>query len=274
MDAFVVVSMSSWVADDFAPGITTQKLIRNWGMDMPENLGSYDSVSWWMPAAHAARLQRVGIAMELIAPGPYWLTQIPQSLTQRKVSSATVEEFLLSEPTDEFFIKPAEAKIEGFEAAWRNFGQTREIIRRLHIPSDTFLQWSDKLLDVNHEYRFFVLDGQVITGSSYLVDGITHYDGADNSKIDEATEFAQYAVSIIENQPSAYVIDVGMNISTNSWLVIEGNPAWCSGIYGSDPEKVIRVIEQACRFSQDDKNYLWKPDAFLKAKADFKVPLK
>lgn len=274
MDAFVVVSMSSWVADDFAPGITEQRLIRNWGMDLPENLSSYDSVSWWMPAAHAARLQRVGLAMELIAPGPYWLTQIPQSLTQRKVSSATVEEFLLREPTGEFFIKPAEAKIEGFEAAWRDFEQTREIVRQFNIPSNTFLQWSDKLLDVNHEYRFFVLDGQVITGSSYLVDGITHYDGADNSKLDEAKEFAQYAVSIIENQPSAYVIDVGMNVSNNSWLVIEGNPAWCSGIYGSDPAKVIRVIEHACHFSQDDKNYLWNPDAFLKGKADFKVPLK
>jgi hypothetical protein len=274
MDAFVVVSMSSWVADDFEPGITNQKLIRNWGMDIPEHLDSYDSVSWWMPAAHAARLQRVGHAMELVAPGPYWLTQAPESLTQRRVSASTVEEFLAMEPANEFFIKPAEAKIEGFEAAWRNSSQTREIISKLKIPSGTFLQWSDKLIDINHEYRFFVLDGQLTTGSSYLVGGITHYDGADNSKLDEAAEFAQYAVSAIDNQPSAYVIDVGIDVTTNSWLVIEGNPAWCSGIYGSDPQKVIRVIERACHAIQDDKNYLWTPDSFLKGKAAFKVPLK
>lgn len=274
MDAFVVVSMSSWVADDFQPGITNQKLIRNWGMDIPEHLSSYDSVSWWMPAAHAARLQRVEHAMELIAPGPYWLTQIPQSLTQRTVSSSTVEGFLSDAPTGEFFIKPAEAKIEGFEAAWRNFSQTSEIINKLKIPSGTFLQWSDRLIDINHEYRFFVLNDKVLTGSSYLVDGITHYDGADNSKWDEATDFAQYAVSSIKNQPAAYVIDVGIDITTNSWLVIEGNPAWCSGIYGSDPHKVISVIERACHLEDDDKSYLWNPDAFFKEKADFKVPLK
>lgn len=274
MDVLIVVSMSSWVADDFVPGITNQKLIRNWGMDIPEHLSAYDSVSWWMPAAHAARLQRVGHALELVAPGPYWLAQIPQSLTQRTVSSATVEEFLAMEPARKFFIKPAEAKIEGFEAAWRDFSETREIINKLNIPLGTFLQWSDKLIDINHEYRFYVLDGRVITGSSYLVDGVTHYDGADNSKFDEAAEFAQYAVSSIANQPSAYVIDVGIDVTTNSWLVIEGNPAWCSGIYGSDPEKVIRVIERACHCIQDDKNYLWIPDAFFKEKADFKVPLK
>lgn len=274
MDAFVVVSMSSWVADDFQPGVTTQNLIRNWGMDIPEHLDAYDSVSWWMPAAHAARLQRVGHAKELTAPGPYWLTQIPQSLTQRKVSSATVEDFLSEAPRGGFFIKPAEAKVEGFEAAWRNYSQTCEIISNLKIPSGTFLQWSDKLIDINHEYRFFVLDGKIITGSSYLVDGLTHYDGADNSKFDEAAQYAQYAVSTIDSQPSAYVIDVGIDSATNSWLVIEGNPAWCSGIYGSDPEKVIRVIEKACHSAEDDKNYLWTPDAFLKEKAYFKVPLK
>lgn len=274
MDAFIVVSMSSWVADDFQPGITTQKLIRNWGMDLPEQLGSYDSISWWMPAAHAARLQRVGQAKELIAPGPYWLTQVPQSLTQRKVSSFTVEDFLSQSPENEFFIKPAEAKIEGFEAAWRNFSQTCEIISELKIPSGTVLQWSDKLIDINHEYRFYVLDGKVLTGSSYLVDGITHYDGAESSKLSEAKEFAQYAVSVIDNQPSAYVIDVGIDMSTNSWLVIEGNPAWCSGIYGSDPQKVIQVIEKSCNSADDDKNYLWTPDAFLNEKAYFKVPLK
>jgi hypothetical protein len=273
MDAFVVVSMSSWVADDFEPGITTQKLIRNWGMDIPEYLSSYDSISWWMPAAHAARLQRVGYAKELIAPGPHWLTQIPQSLTQRKVSASTVEEFLSDEPPNEFFIKPAEAKIDGFEASWRNFSQTSKIINRLKIPSKTFLQWSDRLININHEYRFFVLDGKIITGSSYLVNGITHYDGADNSKLDAAADYAQYAVSIIDNQPSAYVIDVGIDVSTNSWLVIEGNPAWCSGIYGSNPKKAIRVIEKSCHID-DDRNYLWIPDSFLKEKADFKVPLK
>lgn len=274
MDAFVVVSMSSWVANDFEPGITHQKLIRNWGMDIPDNLCDYDSVSWWMPAAHAARLQRVGQAMELIAPGPHWLTQIPQSLTQRTVSASTVEEFLSLQPANEFFIKPAEAKIDGFEAAWRDFPQTSGLINELKIPSGTFVQWSDKLIDVNHEYRFFVLDGEVITGSSYLVDGITHYDGADNSKLNEAWGFAQYAVSTIDSQPSAYVLDVGINVADNSWLVIEGNPAWCAGIYGSDPEKTIRVIERACNPVQDDKKYLWTPDSFLKAKADFKVPLK
>lgn len=271
-DLFIVVSMKTWVAEDFAPGLGSRKLVKDWGWEIPASVLDADSVSWWMPAEHAARVQRAGFGLTLIAPGPYWMTTLDESLTGRSMFTSTVSELSERTLTQKVFIKPAEAKIEGFEAAWRSIGETLDICNSLNIPENSFVQWTDTLMDINHEYRFYVLDGEIITGSQYLTNGVTYYDGALDLKREEAQKFAEYAAHRIESQPVAYTLDVGWNSLTNSWVVIEGNPAWCSGLYGCDPELAVKVIEASCNSSLDDK-YIWKPDAFLVAKAQKKVLL-
>lgn len=271
-DLFVVVSMKSWVAEDFAPGLGHRQLLRDWGWEVPAAILDANSVSWWMPAEHAARIQRAGFAMNLTAPGPDWLTTVDRSLTGRSVFASTVSELTKRAPDNMVFIKPAEAKIEGFEAAWRSVPETMDICEDLKLPADSFVQWTDTLMNINHEYRFYVLDGTVRTGSPYLTNGITYYDGALDLKGKEAKEFADYALKNIPHQPQAYTLDVGWNSFTDSWVVIEGNPAWCSGLYGCDPSEAIKVIEVSCNASPDD-DFIWNPDAFLLAKANRKVLL-
>lgn len=262
--AFVVVSMSSWVADDFMPGLhEDQTLIRDYGWEIPQKILDYDSVLWWMPAAHAARVQQAGYAIQLLAPGAAWLTTLPESLTQRPIFYSDVRSFRLATPTQNIFIKPAEAKIDGFEAAWRTPDEALEIINNTNLPEDSFLQWTSRLLNLNHEHRFYVLDGKVLTGSAYLVDGMTYYDGAISPLSDAAEYFAQKSVDSITQQPAAYTLDVGYDEFSHSWVVIEGNPAWCSGLYGADPALALLVIERACNPLEKDVDFLWKPDASL-----------
>lgn len=271
-DLFIVVSMKSWVAEDFMPGLNQRTMIKDWGWEIPAAVLDAQSVSWWMPAEHAARVQRAGFAKNLSAPGPNWLTTLDESLTGRSVFASTLVDFKKQPISQHVFIKPAEAKIDGFEAAWRSVSETLELCDSLNLPEDSFLQWTDTLMDVNHEYRFYVLDGKVKTGSQYLTDGITFYDGALDLKRSQAFEFAQHAADSIVDQPDAYTLDVGWNNLTSSWVVIEGNPAWCSGLYGCDPEAAIEVIERSCSALPND-NFLWQPDAFLKSKAERKVLL-
>jgi hypothetical protein len=68
---------------------------------------------------------------------------------------------------------------------------------------------------------------------------------ASGTELDEAKAFcecvlADSAVSI----PGAIVIDVGI-IRGRGWAVIESNAAFSSGIYGCDPEKVLRMLPHA-----------------------------
>lgn len=277
MKAFIVVSYASWVASDFEPTIDSSKwkLIRDYGFDIPQHLDSYESVAWWMNAQHAARLQRAGVAMGLTAPGADWLPTVPQELTKRPVFSSELPEFLSLPSHYECWVKPSEAKIDGFEAGWRTVEDVAHIVIEHNIPLDSSVQWTDTLIDINHEYRFYVLDGEIITGSQYLVDDITYYDGAEATYLDEATEYARYtADSLGINQPDAYTLDVGKNMETGEWLMIEGNPAWCSGIYGSDPAKALQVIERSCYNQSADNSFLWLPDAYLSNKAARKILLK
>lgn len=277
MKALIVVSFAHWVADDFeqATQELNYALVRDYGFDVPETLGNYEKVAWWMNAQHAARLQRVGVATELTAPGSTWLSTVPHELTKRVIRSATISEFLELGVDGSVWVKPAEAKIDGFEAAYRTSADVCNLVDTLKIPTDSDVQWTDSLLSINHECRFYVLDGEVTTGSPYLVDGITYYDGASDRELKNADAFAREAVKILgDNQPQAYTLDVGFDEKSNEWLVIEGNPAWCSGIYGADPAKVIKVIEKACYTNTQNETFLWKPDSYLWNLAQRKVPLK
>lgn len=279
MKAFVVVSYASWVASDFEPFMdsTEWKLIRDYGFDIPDSLDDYSSVAWWMNAQHAARLQRAGIANGLIAPGPNWLPGIPESLTGRRIYSAGIADFLSLPSGYQCWVKPSEAKIDGFEAGWRTVAETSNIVASLRIPVDSSVQWTESLLKINHEHRFYVIDGEILTGSAYLVDGVTYYDGAVSSRTSEAHEFANHAVSELgENQPAAYTLDVGFDEINKKWILIEGNPAWCSGIYGSEPILALKAIERSCQgvLSNKDDGFIWVPDAYLKMVAERKILLK
>lgn len=274
--ALFVVSYASWISQDFRSSLDpdTWDVIKNYGFDLPSKLGKYEKVVWWMNAQHAARVRRALPSAYFMSPGAKWLSGVPRSLTKRQIRTETLEEFWKAPPAfDRIWAKPAEAKIEDFPADWYSPDEVIALGDDLSLPAGSFVQWTDTKLDIDWEHRFYVLNGQVVTGSPYLVDGVTYWDGYEDprysSRFEEAEAFASRAVTVLgDNQPSAYTLDVGYD-STVGWLVIEGNPAWCSGVYGADPEKVIDVLERSC--SDDGKpEFEWVPDAYLQRIADRK----
>jgi hypothetical protein len=54
-------------------------------------------------------------------------------------------------------------------------------------------------------------------------------------------------------------MDVGV-IDDRGWAVVEFNPAWCSGVLGADPRRVLAVLERAChdtrRLSVADQHWV------------------
>lgn len=101
------------------------------------------------------------------------------------------------------------------------------------------------------EYRLFVLDGAIHTGSRYATDGnldIAPLDAADPDTAVALDFTADVLQATAANLPSAVVIDVGLLQSDDGArrpAVIEANMAWASGHYAANPDRVLDVILRA-----------------------------
>ena len=273
----VVCSITNWIVQDFLDAkIADIEIIGDRGFDLPAVKPSGET-AWWMPTEHAVKLRYSDFSIPFVAPGSHWLPSVPQSLTGRYIGSLTVSEALSKNspfsdsPDKKLWIKPAEFKHQEFFAGI----YSQQEIAAFNLPLDAVLQWTSTILDIAEEHRFYVLDNEIITGSEYLVDNLTYYDGAVSSLQAEAFSFASKAVKELGyNQPPAYTLDVALDKKTNSWVVLEGNPAFSSAIYGSDPAKVVDVLLRCCNPQEKDQNWIWKPDSFLMKKYARMRPLR
>lgn len=271
----VVCSITNWIVQDFLnANIADLEIIGDRGFDLPQVKPSGD-IAWWMPTEHAVKLRYSGLSIPFMAPGSHWLPTVPQSLTGRFIGSATVAEILSTNSpfseTEKLWIKPAEFKHQDFFAGL----YSQQEVDSFNLPLDAILQWTSTVLNISEEHRFYVLDHEVVTGSEYLVDGVTYYDGARSDRKSEALAFAVDAVKELgDNQPTAYTLDIAFDHKSNSWVILEGNPAFSSAIYGSDPEKVIDTLLRCCNPGEADNKWLWKPDPYLMKKYARMRPLR
>jgi hypothetical protein len=184
--------------------------------------------------------QELGLA--LLTPSFDWLPNLPTEYRQRQVTLATLEEARkLSQPT---FVKPAASKC--FPAGVIASGTI--LPQEDVLPGETSVLLSEPVT-WEVEFRCFVLEREVLTLSPYLRSGELA-QSEDGSWQDDRTEQARaFAQQILMDKnialPEAVVIDVGI-IVERGWAVVEANAAWCSGIYGCDPDQVLRVVERTC----------------------------
>lgn len=100
------------------------------------------------------------------------------------------------------------------------------------------------------EYRCFVRERRVEAMSPYLRHGelARAEDGSWPVEAAEAEAAAAFAARLLSDPaveaPEAVVVDVG-EIEGRGWAAVEANQAWASGIYGCEPEGVLRVMERA-----------------------------
>lgn len=89
---------------------------------------------------------------------------------------------------------------------------------------------------IDYEYRFFIIDKKIISGSRYF-----KYSKLNQSKIVNLNvlNFCRECIDIY-NPCDMYVIDIGLY--KNKYYVIELNDIHSSGFYSSDIEKIILSI--------------------------------
>ena len=279
-DLLVVCSIRRWVADDLRAGAAGRYPVRwDMGLDLPD-LGDAETTAWWAPAEHAARLLRADVRLDLSAPGPDWLSRIPAEMTGRPIWSGRLSD--LGEAPGKGWSKPAEAKVPGFPAAWRTRDELLLAAEEAGFPGDGWVQVSPVRLELEEEHRAFVLDGVVVAASPYLLgaydgDCITYEPGWEDDASfahDQARSYAQEVVDEMgDDQPQSYALDVGRT-TAGRWVVVEANPAWCSGAYGCDLRAVADAVvassftaasPTAAASDEPSRHgrFVWVPDAYL-----------
>lgn len=99
--------------------------------------------------------------------------------------------------------------------------------------------------NIESEWRFFVVDNKVVTGSKYMQDDRVCIEALDLD-IDYDFEAMRYAQWVVDSKLKhkfidTYVIDVCM-LDNGDMYIVELNCANCSGIYESDVDLLVRAM--------------------------------
>lgn len=270
MNILHMVSQTNWEREEISAN-TVISVKCSYGLDIPV----YDSGDVWrIPQNPASHFKLSGAQLTLQAPGPFWLDSVPVELLGRSVVTLRADEVGSVVTGEDMFWKFAETKNESFLAQQISTQNVLSYLHEFHIPNDSILQFSSRV-NLGNEYRFFVCDKKAITGSLYLArdsDGneTIIYDGAKAPLVEyeRALNFLNGCLPDLDI-PDGVVIDV--SFIGERPIILEANPAWCSGWYDSDIDKVVETIIASCRVS---KLWEWVPDSFLIQKNTKKPDLK
>ncbi|MFF4349939.1 ATP-grasp domain-containing protein [Streptomyces sp. NPDC001530] len=193
------------------------------------------------------------LGLGLLEAPPDWLARLPYELTGRDIEFSTVAEARqLRRPA---FVKPPNDK--SFPA--RVYPDGSRLPGPDAVDDDTPVLVSD-IVTFTVEYRLFLLDGEVRTGSRYFERGALDVAPLDDDpRRDEVLAFAARLAEV--GLPSAVVVDVGLPAGdTARWAVVEANAAWASGHYACDPDAALDVVLRAARpvaeFTEADRAFL------------------
>ncbi|WP_433544296.1 ATP-grasp domain-containing protein (plasmid) [Streptomyces sp. CA-294286] len=197
----------------------------------------------------AAHLGKVLDAWDvaLMEPSDGWLAALPPAHTGRRVTLTTLAE--ARRLTGPVFAKPPRDK--SFPAAVHADGGSLPGEREL--LSDTPVLLSD-VATWAAEFRLYVLEGAVLTGSQYATFG--RLDVAPLGGHRQEGPVRRFAHDLLadcgDDLPSAVVVDVGMLSAPvhgsgdgEGWAVVEANMAWYSNCYAADPDRALEVVLRA-----------------------------
>ncbi|WP_254803281.1 ATP-grasp domain-containing protein [Kitasatospora sp. SUK 42] len=216
-------------------GLTTAVL------DAPETVERLAGrpVHWYGgPLAAAGIAAPLGLA--LLEPEDDWLARLPEEFTRRRIELTTLAEaWTLRHPA---FVKPPADKSVP-PAVYPDGSRLPRTGER--IGPDTPVLVSDPVTFAA-EYRLFVCDGEVLTGSRYA-----RFGRLDPAPLTEAaTAFARRLLDAVgDTLPSAVALDVGPLADpydpAEHWAVVEANLPWFAHCYAADPERVLDVVLRA-----------------------------
>jgi hypothetical protein len=185
--------------------------------------------------------------LALLEPPFDLLAQLPLEFRYRAVEYARFGDLgRLNAPA---FVKPADALNKSFDAGIYASARDIRAPKGVDVQSPVLLaepvEWSA-------EYRCFIREGEIAAWSPYVSFGRPVWKpfrpGALAAQAPASVSsfcrrlFSRPGVLF----PPAFVMDVGL-IEDRGWAVVEFNPAWCSGVLGADPRRVLAVLERACQ---------------------------
>ena len=142
----------------------------------------------------------------------------------------------------EFFIKPCkDSKVfSGQRMTWDKLKDWKEKVLNLgwegSVTKNTCVVMAP-IKEIYREYRFFIVDGKVITGSQYRV-GMRVFSIECHEK--DVINFAQQMVDIW-SPDKGFVIDIAL--TPEGFKVIEINCLNAAGFYACDMSKVVHALE-------------------------------
>jgi len=121
-------------------------------------------------------------------------------------------------------------------------GDEQLIIDEYSHQLDTSIAISQTVEELEYEWRFFVVDRKVVTGSQYRHDNLLRIR---EPITDDVWEVAREKVSSGWLPSNTLTIDLCKTI-TGEFKVIEFNSIHSSGFYNSDIGKIINALEGSC----------------------------
>lgn len=222
-----------------AAGPLGWKVVRWANWRVPVGLPDRDLLLYAAPL-FAERVSQL-LPIDFPEPDDRWLTKLDPSLLNRRVEATTLAQ--ARQIKERSFFKPASFKT--FKAGVYQSGA--ELPDEDKADGDNPVLVSEVVV-WESEFRFFMLNGKALTGSVYFRFGESAEGNGDwpcdEDEFARARETAERAYAdCSEGLPPGVVIDTGL-IQGRGWSVIEANPAWGSGLYGSEAASVLKVLEK------------------------------
>jgi hypothetical protein len=157
---------------------------------------------------------------------------------------ATIEEFGELAPAQPVFIRPCsdDKAFAGFVIEPDEFRRWQSQVRDVDDPNATLTPKTMVLAaapkPILREFRFFIVDGQVITGSLYREAGHRHYSG----QCDDAAWACALSAAASWQPDTAFVIDIAM--TDDGPKVIEINCMNSAGFYEADLDLLVEALER------------------------------
>lgn len=176
--------------------------------------------------------------LRLVEPDPAWLPNLPDEFRKRRIALMPCREARkLINPA---FMKPPNDKSFAAQVC-TGVDLPKEYDDEAPVLVAEIVRWEI-------EFRCFVLDREPQTISIYLRNGQTQRElrfAASESELAEAEAFVRTVLADHRvDLPRAAVLDVGVIVG-RGWAVVEQNAAWGAGIYGCDPQAVLRTLRHA-----------------------------